>query len=378
MKAMAAAALLVAVAVAGCLSTDSGEDTAGPASPGGGAVAWDYEVPEPEPQDPMFDGVRFIAVGDVGTGKTEQYQVARAMEDVCAASGCDFVLGLGDNIYESGVFSAYDEQFETKFEQPYSNLSIPWYLTLGNHDNSGDPCTSNGGPCDTGFGHWYESGNYMVDYHYRQDRSSDKWNMPARYYDMAWRDLSLFSLDTNTLMFYGIAAPPTDFTYGQQEAWIDGAVASTNTSWKVAFAHHPYISNGQHGNAGSYECGNPELSPVSDLCVVDMDYPHPFAGTYVKAFYEQHVCGKVDVIITGHDHDLQWLAPVESCGGTEFIVSGAGSKTRALVDPERNEAYFQQGDTLGFFWIELDGDELTGQVYDATGAMLFERTLVKS
>ena len=44
--------------------------------------------------------VRFIAVGDTGTGKEGQYQVANAIEKVCAAHGCDFALGLGDNIYE--------------------------------------------------------------------------------------------------------------------------------------------------------------------------------------------------------------------------------------------------------------------------------------
>jgi tartrate-resistant acid phosphatase type 5 len=99
--------------------------------------------------------VRFIAVGDTGTGKEGQYQVADAIEKVCAAQGCDFALGLGDNIYESGVDSVDDVQWLDKFEKPYENLDFPFYMTLGNHDNS---YFAGGGLDNT-------KGELQVDYH---------------------------------------------------------------------------------------------------------------------------------------------------------------------------------------------------------------------
>jgi hypothetical protein len=61
-------------------------------------------------------GVRFAAIGDTGKGNTGQKQVADAIARKCAASGCDFVQLLGDNIYDSGVTSVTDPQWQTKFE----------------------------------------------------------------------------------------------------------------------------------------------------------------------------------------------------------------------------------------------------------------------
>ena len=49
---------------------------------------------------------------------------------------------------------------------------------------------------------------------------------------------------------------------------------------------------------------------------------------------------------------MQVLDAVPECGRTEFVVSGAASKTRSLDDPERNQAPFQIGDVYGFFWME--------------------------
>jgi hypothetical protein len=68
-----------------------------------------------EPAEP--NTVRFIAVGDVGTGTTIEYRVAKAMGNKCELDGCNFVLLLGDNIYENGVDSISDTQFGTKFKK---------------------------------------------------------------------------------------------------------------------------------------------------------------------------------------------------------------------------------------------------------------------
>src|SRR6476661_6274103 len=64
--------------------------------------------------------VRFIAIGDTGKGNADQRRVAVAIRDLCAARGCDFVLMLGDNIYDAGVESTTDSQWQTKFEQLYN------------------------------------------------------------------------------------------------------------------------------------------------------------------------------------------------------------------------------------------------------------------
>ena len=69
--------------------------------------------------------VRFIAMGDGGEGNGTQLQVAQAIKAECdARGGCMFALYLGDNIYNTGVDSAMDSQFQSKFEVPYMDLEL--------------------------------------------------------------------------------------------------------------------------------------------------------------------------------------------------------------------------------------------------------------
>ena len=276
--------------------------------------------------------VRFIALGDGGEGNDDQYQVSLAIESTCAKVGCDFVLYMGDNFYNSGVDGVKDDQFQTKFELPYQNLSLPFYVVLGNHDYGSTSAE------------WWK-----VDAQIEYTQHSSKWNMPAKYYRFDAAHASFFGLDTNSMM-WGIT--------GDQEDWFQAAINRSDSTWNIAYGHHPYISNGRHGNAGEYE-GIPNIPVVS--------------GESVQDFVEDHICGKVDVYLSGHDHNRQWLEP--NCG-TEFIVSGAAAK---LTDLEgRGTATFWEDDTAeGFIWIELADRTMTGVFYDKNGVENYRRRLTK-
>lgn len=284
--------------------------------------------------------VRFLVWGDTGTGKEEQHRVAESALAVCEARGCDFVLQNGDNIYERGVESPQDPQFEEKFEKPYARFTIPFYVVLGNHDAG---TVVGGEGLDVG------RGDHQVAYSKRTDRVSDKWNMPARYYAVEKPDALILGLDTNDVIYGKDAA--TD----AQATWLAQSLSASGAKWKLAFAHHPLYSNGQHGDAGA---GDYTSTPL------------------LRDFLVEGLCGKVDVYFAGHDHDLQWLKARDDCGKTEFIVSGAAAKTRDLLD-EHNPAWFAKGGTLGFFWVELQGDTFRGVVYDGDGKALFERSFTR-
>ena len=87
------------------------------------------------------------------------------------------------------------------------------------------------------------------------------------------------------------------------------------------------------------------------------------AGTYFKQFFDQHLCDRVDLYMAGHDHNMQLLKPIEACGKTAFIVSGAGAKANALKDEQRNAVWWQKSRTIGFFWIEIVADRLNATIY---------------
>ncbi len=320
----------------------------------------------------------FVAFGDAGKGSAKQIAVGEAMGEVCRLRGCDFALELGDNFYDAGVQSVSDEQFQTKFEIPYQSLKVPVYVTLGNHDNS----------LAYGEGADNARGDHQVEYHYLAGRTSEKWRMPARYYNFTAPLggsgaplVEFFSLDSNPLTALVSDLNPAwnyvDYQQEQQQ-WFEQGLQESKAHWKVAFAHHPYLSNGLHGNAGNFD-GVPPQVPIITT-----------GGKPWKDMLDATLCEHgVDLFVAGHDHDLEWLKPLESCGKTHFIVSGAAEGPRPFSPTASNATYWKLDNTLGFFWIKLDGDKLTAAAYTLGGdlkltkdesgrvAPAFEQTVVK-
>jgi hypothetical protein len=293
-------------------SATSGSDAAGSARDGG----VDTEVAPPT--------LRFVAIGDTGSGVQGQLDVASAFEAKCKLSGCDFALLLGDNFYYSGIASVTDPLVKSRFEDVYRNIDIPFYVVLGNHDYGG------GG---TGFDKTQAHNEVLY------SQVSTKWKMPSEYWHRVEKHVEFFGLDTTAQERGSSGAQATDVT-----SWI----AASTATWKIALGHHPYRSNGPHGNAGTEASG-------------------------VRDFFEANVCGKVDFYFCGHDHSRQWIA--EPCGGsTELIVSGDGSWATEL--PGKNKVHFQAS-SLGFVYVTIEGKKITADFINKTGTVEFTRSVTK-
>ena len=96
-------------------------------------------------------------------------------------------------------------------------------------------------------------------------------------------------------------------------------------------------------------------------------------GATVKDFFDNHLCNKVDLYLSGHDHNRQWLEP--ACG-VELIVSGAGAKLTDL-EGRGSATLYEDDDAPGFVWIELRDRHLTGEFYNSAGDLTFSRQLDK-
>lgn len=273
--------------------------------------------------------VRFVALGDAGEGNEAQAEVGQMIATVCEERGCDFALYLGDNFYDVGVSSADDVQFETKFQTPYEPVDLTFHITLGNHDYGS-------------LGNEWAKSAYYLEY----SANNPKFSLPSEYYSFQAEHVHFVSLDTSQL-FWSHDVPA-------QRQWLQQDLAGL-TGWKIVFGHHPYISAGEHGNAGNYE----GLGGI-------------LGGGNVRDFFEDEICGKVDVYICGHDHSRQWIT--SDCG-TDFIVSGAGSKLDDL--PNRDDVAFEyaENETEGFLWVEIIDDSFTGIFFDRMGNAQYERTI---
>lgn len=295
--------------------------------------------------------LRFVAIGDVGVGKNGQLRVANALQQICdpVTSPCEFAIGLGDNLYEENVLSPYSTVFDSHFVAPYQKLGFPFYMSLGNHDSD---------LLIDGFGNFTAVGDTQVAY----SDVNPQWKMPGRHYQHshpagAGAPIATFvALDSTPLMT--IIDPSISYwpQYDlKQGKWARETLAASNATWKFAYAHHPYLSNGYHGNAGSYDGFTSMFYRLS--------------GEYYRKWLQENVCGKVDVFFAGHDHDLQLLHSVPECGNTLFVVSGAGGKSN---DPDESEvvsadawnpAMFYVTDTLGFVIVEIRGNDMTLKFY---------------
>jgi hypothetical protein len=149
--------------------------------------------------------LKFAVIGDNGTGKAPQYEVAQQLVLARAAFRFDLVLMVGDNIYGSRTPGDYVD----KFERPYGPLlsaGVLFQAALGNHDSP-----------DARF--------------YRPFGMNGE-----RYYTFARSGVRFFVLDTNVL-----DAP--------QVAWLESALATSAEPWKICVFHHPLYSNaGRHGS----------------------------------------------------------------------------------------------------------------------------------
>ena len=324
--------------------------------------------------------VRFAALGDTGNANCGQYIVARALKRWCTdpAHLCDFILLLGDNIYPSGASTCTDPQFNTKFEDPYgpaqlfptagcigspswdNELDIPFYVALGNHDYGSDGAGDNWAQARSEYLYAdlqnpncatpTRSGNF------RMLAPPGSVN-PYRYYDFIRKHVHFFAFDTNPMTVDSwLADPGYGNGTGQQHNWVtqqeqhliytamDG---DTQSTWKIAFGHHPYISNGLHGKAGEYDRLSCATRPWG-------------CGARVKESVERMCRHGIDLYLSGHDHNLQWLwAQCDSNRPNrivEFIVSGAG-----IYD---NTLHCQSG----FLQQQSEPDALSGA---ATGLCLY-------
>ena len=151
------------------------------------------------------DSVKFLVIGDSGTGGREQYQVAEQIVEARKRFPFEFAIMLGDNLYGTEGPSAYVK----KFERPYEALlsaGVKFYASLGNHDEPAQ-------------------------------RFYKAFNMDGkRYYTFSKGDVEFFVLDST-------------YMTPQQIDWLKGELEKSDKKWKIPYMHHPIYSSGErHGS----------------------------------------------------------------------------------------------------------------------------------
>ena len=196
---------------------------------------------------PKKDGsIKFLAIGDSGTGGSDQRRVASRIAEVYKVFPFEFAVMVGDNLY--GGEGAGD--YRRKFEEPYKPLldaGVKFYAALGNHD---DPTQR-----------FYKGFNMNGEryYTFKAPKPGIGTRGGARF----------FALDSN-------------YMSPEQLAWLEKELKASGSDWKIPFFHHPLYSSGEkHG---------------SDTALRDQLEP-----LFLKY--------GVDVVFAGHEHFYERLKP---------------------------------------------------------------------
>lgn len=150
------------------------------------------------------ESLKFAVIGDNGTAKRPQIELAEQMVQFRRQFPFDLVVMVGDNFYGSQK----PADLENKFARPYKGLldeGVTFQAALGNHD---DVSTINYAPI----------------------------NMRGqRFYTYTRRQVRFVVLDTNILD-------------AAQLAWAESTLRAATEPWKIVYFHHPLYGNaGRHG-----------------------------------------------------------------------------------------------------------------------------------
>jgi 3',5'-cyclic AMP phosphodiesterase CpdA len=232
----------------------------------GAAIACAPEESAPRRTDFGARTVRFLAIGDFGTGKPAQQEVADAMCAHLEREPFDFMVSTGDNVYPDGEPS----DFERKFFEPYECLTdqgVRWHSTLGNHDIA----TAEGRP----------------------QIEEPAFGMAASYYTWRLGPIAFVMLDSNEL----------DSPGDEQIAWMEDQLRDARDApWTVVVFHEPVYSAGKHGSTPRFDTLLADRFEELGVDIVLNGHDHVYASAFKDG---------IPYVVTGGGG-----APVDRCQAT--------------------------------------------------------------
>lgn len=316
--------------------------------------------------DEVSGDFAFGVLGDPGTGKPEQYAVARGLAARVEADAIRFVLTTGDNIYARGgklgkilrgalgraaSSGNEDDDWFASWFLPYRDVvsRVPVFPAIGNHDSEQSEDDDDLGQ--------------MMDNFYLEDRFTESalWGIGTQAHDAIFyrfgygRDAEFVAIDTSfadrlkgqnlldllITVIKGKRKPPLlaqnhkDFI---QEIRDD----AHRPAWRIPFGHHPpYTLGPSHEN-----------TDLVQQLAVDLK---THAG--------------VTVWLSGHEHNFQHHAR----DGIDYVLSGAAGKCEALKGNPPPSGAVSYTDTPHCLVADVRGGRLRFRLFNEGGQVMPRR-----
>lgn len=304
--------------------------------------------------------VRFLALGDCGSGFAQQFNVKSAINFYRQSNYINGVLLLGDNAYLNGTQQEYQSGFfdpyKTNFIFNYSCI----YAAPGNHDYAND---------------YNLSLNHQVPYYeiFKTPQNAELGGIPSNhkeFYSYNYANAHFISLDS-----YGIESGMYHLwdSLGPQYQWLEQDLQQDHSMWKIVYFHHPPFTMGTHNS-----------DTESDLVLIRQN---------IARLLEKY---GVDLVINGHSHNYErsWLqkghynlentfnkvlhtvdsssarydGTLNSCPykkdssdnkGTVYVVAGqSGRDGFSQSSYPHDSKYFSDYQKAGALFFEIEGNRL--------------------
>jgi len=297
-----------------------------------------------------------------GNNKQDQQQqsgypwnilVSEAMAAYASVYPADFLIALGDNFYNNGVTSVYDDLWQDYYHNIYyqDSLKIPWYVILGNHDYGSN---REGGDPDAQIE--YQDGRWNAGHCYLQSYMIPNSNAVV---DIVFIDSTLVAPEETyqTSTASGVSEEQQKAYQTSQLSCLEAYLAGSTAHFLLVAGHYPIFSTGKNG-------------PGDMESMVETVFP-------LLAKYD------VDAYLCGHDHMLEHLVysyyvTDNSGSGTtkrsmDFIISGAAGKPDNQLYTSATSAATMMfaAATGGFIFSTVTPKVLSIRFVDYTGTELY-------
>jgi hypothetical protein len=246
-----------------------------------------------------------------GTGTRTECRQQAVSDLVVSDTAMTAFAALGDDQYADGTLAAFQRSYAPSFGRVLDR-TIP---VVGNHE--------------------YQTRGAAGYFDYFGGRAGDR---STGYYSTDVGAWHVVVLNTNCGEIGGCG------TGSKQEQWLRADLAAHPARCTVALTHHPRYSSGEHGDNGS-----------------------------VAGLWDTLQQGGADLVLSGHDHDYERFAPMDSAGRADpdgmrqFVVGTGGKGTRGFGSiPSTSEAH--SSSAFGVLRLSLGVAGYTWEFVPAAGS----------
>ena len=308
---------------------------------------------------------KYIAwiLGDCGTANNNQRDVRDAYYNYIGNNHTDMMLFLGDNAYNIGTESQYQNAiFENMYEDKLVN-SVAWSCP-GNHDFGSSNSSTQSGP-------YFDIFSFPT-----AGESGGLASGTEAYFAFDYGNLHIISLDSHD----------TDRNLGSPMlTWLENDLAANTQFWTIVIFHHPPYTKGSHDSDNPNDSGGrmddmrENVLPILENYGVDVvlsGHSHVYERSYLieDHFGYSNTWDTLTMLVDGGDGKLNGHGPYVKYNnsgiadeGTIYVVTGSAGKTstEALNHP----VMYYGASTLGSTILEVDSNILDLKFLNSIGVI---------